>query len=356
MRYVFRGLSFLLIPILVNGIFTIMRRPRQSEKGKVYLHDFLGLLGIIATAFFLVLAIVSAFSDEPLWVLIIFFMAAALGSTMIIGFVNCRISYDEEGFVAKNFFGIKRRFTYDQVTAIKENTHERYLYMGSRRVMVDEFAIGGKEFIQLVKKKYRTMHDGKSLPKIQKTKHDIFNGNVHDAGGFLFAYILVGIVVVGLLGLSVYSAYFTSSNTSNTIKQSVSFISCKASNKEIVLISKVKQTYFIEPIDDQFDMKAIQAICDGETIVTTYSTEVTPRDEEPYFDIKAITHQGTYIVSFEETNQLHRKESTKLVIVVAGLCLIWGAVVGCSIVVGRNPKKFSKRFVRLFFKDGYIKY
>ena len=45
-----------------------------------------------------------------------------------------------------------------------------------------------------------------------------------------------------------------------------------------------------------------------------------------------------------------------LVVFVAGLCLVWGAFVVCSIIEGRNPRKFSKRFVRLFFKDGYIKY
>ena len=74
--------------------------------------------------------------------------------SLIVGFINCRISYDEDGFVSKNFLGIKRKFTYDQVTAIKENLRESYIYMGDRRVMVDQLAVGGDEFIKLVKKKY----------------------------------------------------------------------------------------------------------------------------------------------------------------------------------------------------------
>ena len=93
-------------------------------------------------------------------VVLLFF--SSLGATLIIAFANCRISYDEDGFVAKNFFGVKRKFTYDQVTAIKENMHEDYIYVGKRRVMIDEFSVGGKEFIAYVKKRYRTLHNGQA--------------------------------------------------------------------------------------------------------------------------------------------------------------------------------------------------
>ena len=356
MRHIIRGLTFMLIPILVNGILGFMRQPQKAEKGKVYLHKFLAILGTIGSAIFLIPAIITVFLDEPLWVPIIFLALASLGASLIIGFINCRISYDEEGFVAKNFLGIKRKFTYDQVTAIKENLRESYIYMGERRVMVDQLAIGRDEFIKLVKKKYRTMHDGQSLPKILKAKHDIFNGNVNDVGGFLFAYIMIGVIAVGLLIFSVYYAYFTPSTVSNTIEQSISFVSCDANDEEIVLISADKQRYVIRFINEQFTSKDIQGICDGETVVTTYSTEVTPDDAEAYYSVKAIEHNGTFLLSFEETNKLHRQEYTMLVVFAAGLCLVWGAIVVCSIIVGRNPRKFSKRFVRLFFKDGYIKY
>ena len=90
--------------------------------------------------------------------------------------------------------------------------------------MVDDLSVGGYDFINLVKKKYRTMHNGKSLPKIWKTKHDIFNGKVQDVGGFLFAYILVSVIAVGFLIFAVFSTYVPRT-TNNTIEQSVSFVS-----------------------------------------------------------------------------------------------------------------------------------
>ena len=35
--------------------------------------------------------------------------------------------------------------------------------------------------------------------------------------------------------------------------------------------------------------------------------------------------------------------------------LIWGVYVFFSVKVGQNPKKYSKRVIGLFFKDGYVK-
>ena len=59
---------------------------------------------------------------------------------------------------------------YDQYTAIKENSHEKFLYVGKKKLMVDELAIGGEGFIKHVKLKYQSIHNGQTLPKISKRK------------------------------------------------------------------------------------------------------------------------------------------------------------------------------------------
>lgn len=356
MKHVIRGLTFLLISVVVNGILRYLRENKQAEYGKVHLPKLIGVLGMGASVLFLIPTVITAFTEDSLGLSFFFFLFSMLSASLIVGYVNCRISYDEEGFVAKSFFGIKRKYTYDQVTAIKENTHESYLYVGKRRVMVDEFSIGGKEFIKLVKKKYRTMHNGESLPKIYKTKHDIFNGHVRDSGQFLAVYILLGVICLGLLIFSIVYAYFSPASANNTVKQSVSFVSCDVSNDTVILTSADRQIYKIRFIDDRFDTESIRSICDGKSIVTAYSKEMTPEDADPYYSIRAIETQGHFLLSFAETERLHRQENTMLVLFMAGMCLIWGAVVAFSIIVGRNPQKFSKRFVRLFFKDGYIRY
>ena len=42
-----------------------------------------------------------------------------------------------------------------------------------------------------------------------------------------------------------------------------------------------------------------------------------------------------------------------IAIVIDVICALYIAM---TIIVGRNPQKFGKRFVRLFFKEGYLRY
>ncbi len=354
--HIIRILTYLLIPIIFNGFLKLCKQSKQTEKGKVHLPRLFVLIGTIGSALFLIPALITMYIGESIWIPVIFLLLTALGASLIIGYVNCRISYDEDGFVSKNFLGIKRKFTYDQVTAIKEDIHESFVYMGKRRVMVDRLMIGGNEFIYFVRKKYRALHNGQNLPKIHKSKYDIFNGHVNGVGGIIFAYTLVAVLLVGLLAFSVCYAYFSPSTTDNTIQHTVSFISCNQKDDEIILTSADNQIYKIRFIIEPFDAKSIQALCDGKKVVTTYSDEVTPDDEKDYYSIKAILYNDEYLLTFEQTDEWHTQEYKWLVVFVAAMVLVWGIYVAFSIVVGRNPRKFSKRVIRIFFQDGYINY
>lgn len=355
MEFIIRALTFALIPIIVNGVFVFLRQPKTAEKGKVHLPKFFAILGTITSTIFLIPTIITAFSDEDIWVPIVFLVFSLLGATLIIAFMNCRISYDEDSFVAKTFFGIKRKVSYDQVTAIKENMHETYIYIGKRRVMVDEYSRGGKEFINFVKKKYRTFHNGESLPRIPKSKNDIFNGNVNDVAGFLAAYIIILVVLIGMIILlSCYT--FIPSSVNNTLEQTVIFNTCDIEKDEIVLTTTDNQIFKITFDSEQVNIQEIKTICTGKSKVTTYSKEVTPDDEDDYYSVKAIKYNDNYILSFEETNKLHIQGSLPVIGLFLFMLLVWVAFIVTSVIVGRNPKKFSKRVVRLFFKDGYINY
>ena len=356
MKHIIRGLSFLIIPIIVSGVLSFLRQPKKAEKGKVYLPNFFVIFGLISSTVFLIPTIITAFLDEPIWVPIIFFVISLLCACLIIAFVNCRVSYNKDGFVAKNFFGVKRKFTYDQVTAIKENIHEKYIYVGNRRVMIDEFSVGGMEFIAYVRKRYHTIHNGQALPKIQKNKHDIFNGNVEDAFGIILSYIVVSVLIVAFAIFLVWYIYFTPGTVANTVAQQVSFTSCLIEDNEIVLTSSDNKLYKIRFIGDGFDSDKIKSICDDKKVVTTYSTEVTPEDEDDYYFIKAIHNGDVYLLSFDETNRWHQEEYRSLLFFPIIFAIVWVAYIVGSIIVGRNPKKFSKKVVKLFFKDGYVKY
>jgi hypothetical protein len=349
-------MSLLEIVIIICGVIFYLRHSKQEKRGKVFLPPFFAILGAISTTIFLIPATITAFADGGVWISFVFHIMSMLGASLIVGFVNCRISYDEEGFIAKNFLGIKRKFTFDQVTAISEDKSEKYVYLGRQKVMVDALAMGGKDFIKQVKIRYTATHHGKMVPRINKGKNDLFNGNIKNASHPLFAYILLSVILTGLLVFAVVATYFAPNSPDTTTQSLVSFHSCYVTEDEVFLNATDGQIYKIRFIDEKFSLGAIQAICDGEKVVQVYAQRINPDHKEPFYSVKAIVYNDNYVLSFEETSRLHSQEYQLLVIFVAIFCALYGVWVAGSIIVGRNPKKYKKWFVRLFFKDEYVKY
>ncbi len=117
-------------------------------------------IGLGSTLVFFDPAVFVFISGKAVWTSVGFLVLALWGVSIIVAFINCRIYYGDEGFVAKKFLGIKRMVSYSQVTAIRENSHEAYIYIGKTRIMVDGFAIGRQQFIKYVKKKYKANNNG----------------------------------------------------------------------------------------------------------------------------------------------------------------------------------------------------
>ena len=354
MEYVIRGLTFALIPIIVSGVLAFLRRPKKAEKGKVCLPIALTIVGVICSAFFLIPTLICAFSDEPIWVSIVFLLFSMLSASLIVAYINCRISYDEDGFTAKNFFGIKRRFTYDQITGIKENIHETYLYMGKRRIMIDEFGIGGMEFIWFANQKYRKLHHNRLIPKIQNTK-DIFNGNIASAGEMLFAFILIGVLGIGIF-IFIICVVFLPSTKNNTVERQTVFQSYTKKDRDWIMESTDGQMYKIKFTDSEFDADLVPSLCDEKTVYTTYSKKMEPDHGENYYDIKAIMADGNYVLTFEETARMNAREYWPLIpfvglIITLPACLF----IIFGIKVGRNPTRYSPKTVKFFFKPEYVK-
>ena len=350
MEYVIRILTFALIPLIVSGVLALLRRPKKTEKGKVCLPIALAIVGVICSAAFLIPTFICAFSDESKETAPVFLVLSMLCASLIVAYINCRISYDEDGFTAKNFFGIKRRFSYDQITGIKENMHESYLYMGKRRIMIDEFATGGMEFIWLANKKYRKLYR-KPIP--EKITKDIFNGNIESPGEFLFVFILVGAVCIGI---SIFTCcfIFESNTESTTINRQAVFQSFRMEDDTLILQASDGEIYKISHAD-KLQTEKITSVCDGKTEVTVYGKQYKLDEGITDYAVKAIANRDIYLLSFRETNRLERLEALPVFLILLVINSIWGIFVAGAIIVGRNPTKYSPHIVKIFFKPEYVK-
>ncbi len=354
MRIIIQVLSYMLIAVVIERILGNGGKPEKAENGNVKMRKAIGIIGGIGFFFFIALTVITASLAQPIAVPILFIVFALVSAALVIAYVNCRISYDEEGFVIKNFFGIKKSYTYSQVTSVRETKHDKYIDIGKRSVTLETVYVGTDEFIAVVKQKYSLLHGGQSIPQRKKAKYDLFDGNVVNAEQHLAVYIVVSVVMIGILIFGVLYTFFWPKTADNTIKHTVCFISCDVREDEVVLTSVDGQIYAIRFIDEQFDAKKFAALCDGKTPVTTYSVKVNPDDKEDYYAVMAIECSGTYLLTFEESNRLHTQEYWPLILIAAGLCLLWGAYVAGAVKVGRNPQKYSKRVRKFFFEEGEI--
>lgn len=351
MSYLLYGLLLAAVPIIVNGILAFLHQPQRVEKGSVMLPKFIGILGLVSAVFFSVLTVVSLIFKDSIFASVVFAFFVFLGSSLILAFLNCKISYDEKGFVARNLFGIKREFTYEQITDIHEDMFENHIILGKRKVKVYAFAIGGMSFTKYAKKRYCALHNGKHPPEIRR---DIFNGNVRDATGFVVVGLAVWISMIAVILLLICTSQDGVLTADNTAEQQIVFISFAAEHGEITLTSSEGFPYKIDT-GKNFDGEKLRSICDGNTPVTVYSKKITPTDAEPYYFVGAIFCKDRVLWSFAEINRRHAENMRLALLLIGFLTVLWTVIMIMTVIVGRNPKKFGKKIVRLFFKDGYIR-
>ena len=343
-------MRYFLMNFLIQLMNQKLRKKASTEQSSNYVHlpAFLAILGLIGFLLCTVPAVIILCSDGDWATALLLFLGSLLGTSLIMAYFHCRIRYDEDGFHARNFLGIKRYYTYGDVTGLRENPHETFIYMGKHHIMVDEYSIGGKEFIIHIKKKYSALHNRQMVPRI-KSKSDLFNGNVPGSGTVLFGFILVTLLFLALIAWLCFSI-LTPNNAENTESRTVCFDSYTLSEDEVGFYAVDGNYYAIRFIDEQFDPTAALSICDGETPVTVYIEEVTPDYEDPYYDLKAIVADDSYLLHFEETDKFHHKEYWLLILFFAIILLLWFAFMIAFTVVMRNPQKFSKRTVQFFSK------
>ncbi len=355
MEYVIKILTFALIPIVVSGVLAFLRRPKKAEAGKVFMPKFFIIFGSIGTCIFLIPTFICLFSEDSIWLSAFWLLFSMLPASLIVAYINCRISYDEDGFTAQNFFGIKRRFTYDQITARKYRMQNTVFYLGKRKIVIYDYAVGRFEFHLFVKKKYRRIYK-KAIP--EKVNKDIFNGNLHSPLGFVLLDIVIGILGIGFLISIVCWVHFSQPDSpNNTTERQVVFQTCQKKGGDWILKATDGKIYKIEDAYTSLDAGSISSLCDGRTLLTTYSNEVSRsrHNKQFYYSVKAIVRDGEYVLTFDQTHQFFKQGAVPLILLLLTLNLMLAASFAGCVIVGRNPSKYDKKFIRLLFRSGWVK-
>lgn len=347
-----RGLTILFIPLIVKGIIEWNRnRGEELQEGIVKLPKNFLIVGSAGVIFFGALTMISTFIIPDIWASISFFFFSLFGSFFIIAWLQSEIIYDEKGVSKKNIFGVKRIYSYSDITNLREGKDSR-IYFGKHSIFIDESNIGGSRFIDFAKLQYASLHAGSDIPKAPKSWLDPFNGHVSDFSVFVFFYVLVYILTIGIFIL-IFVSQMMPLARDNLVFINTSFSEYRIEESELILESSESGlTYKMSSYDKYVENTSILfSECNGKTFFDVYSIKYNDEEGNPYYLVMSLEdHKGNVFLSIENSNKQRWNEWWGIQIFLGSFVLLWTIYVTSSICVGRNPEKFSKETVQMFFK------
>lgn len=344
-----------LTQVIIRLLDKEMHKPRKGKEGVVYLSPVLLGVGILCTALFCIPGvIIPVVTGEWTGEYFFFLLFAALSSSLIIGYINCRIWYNADGFTVKYFLGYSRHFSYSEIESIQGWQRDVKLKVRGCTVRVDEVAVGKWEFLDVARKQYRIANGGKAIPKVEKSKWDIFNGHVDNPGEFVFAYLLLLLFMPGAVLVCFLVTEPTPVEDLTFVVDGVTWTAVAEDDRtDLVLYAGDMEMEVWGYQHTLSDWKGFVDACKtGKKFAIGYRTVTNDEKEITGYSVEYIEDSTGKVWITPEDARNHRFWEVTWMFGI--MELIWIAFCGASIYIGRNPHKFSKKTIGLFFKDGYV--
>ena len=309
--------------------------------------------GSVAAAFFAGITIAHSFDDDFHWA-----YAAGYGIFVLLGLaleiapLTVKITYDSTGFTSRNFFGVSRTFSWRDVTEISSVRKDTVIYLGNKRVRVDDMSDGVGEFVDYLRKQYRTLNGGLAVPARGKNKRTIYKGNVRNPILMTTLFLVPTLVLDGFfIGLLVTDPTVGRDELTSV---TASFARTKEEEEDLILYAGAGEDavrYKISEYEEYtFNTDAmIQAVEAGEEFAVSYS------ECDGYSDIYEMRGMdGTAYVTLDSANEHVRLRKRSNVFLMGLLCGAFTIFFAVMILAARHPERFGRRFMRLTWGDQFV--
>lgn len=334
---------------VILGITCIITRGKRKDWDKrkiVHLPFWLALVGIICGGILSIPTVVCALDND--W-MFLFFGIVVLGcDCMMTAYLNCVIWYDDNGFLARNFLGVKRECSYADVEGIRSG-RDRRIYFQGHWIMIDEISHGAEEFIDALDRGHKRL-TGKwvNASTSYKRKWDPMNGHLDYPWAYLTLWGVMGLFCLSL-PVMIFVSMTSETDPSEIVEHKVQFQSYKVEEGSLLLYVDGEE----EPFEIGFyrhygeALPVPEELCDGDW----YFVGV----EANRYYVKSLTGEtGAQYITLESERQTYR-ESQKGAVWFLCIAAPLGAVFSFfGIAVARNPERYSDRVRRMYYKDGYL--
>lgn len=288
--------------------------------------------------------------DTPSGVWYIFEVTVLACIAMMLAYCNETVTYDESEFETRNLFGIKRSYSYGEITGILRRGDDTILRCGRRRIRLDTMSSGGNKLVAYADKAYFKRHK-KYIP-VYKPKRDPMNGNLDTPWLYLFISVFTLIVSIGMIILPGFILRpADDSIPSDAVEVRTTFSSYNRVKKEsgtiLLYAPGVEKPFAISWLSGyEVSIPDPEMLCGGD-----YFHIVADEARNQYYICAISNDDNSRILSSYDYNTAYR--NTQLVPCIC-LMIMGGVIAAVSVfmvLVGRHPERYPGWFRSLFYKD-----
>lgn len=151
------SIELIITLVIINIAFLLIEykniKTKKNVGNVVKMPTWTFVMALISSSLFLV-AIYNNINDTIFLVMLIFF--ELLGVFIIMGYFNCKIFYNENTFIYKNFIGKKYEYTYDQIISCVYKNNTIHINTNNKKITISlAIADGATEFYKFVQDKIK---------------------------------------------------------------------------------------------------------------------------------------------------------------------------------------------------------
>lgn len=337
------------------SLLCLCRRPLPRQPGEILRFTQPRSLAILCLVLHGVMAfftVASAWAGVA-WVAAMF--AAFQGLTAVLVTETCHRAFiiTETGFTVRTFFGRVHEVALADVEFAFGHRDGMSCFVTAQRRYHLAFIQPVNAAISQVLQRGRRQA---GLPEIaiRRASLDPFDGHVPDWPGMLAAYAIVTAMCLVMLGVCV-AAVIRPIPMEKTEERVVAFRTWSDWRDDDLRFTGADGEAYVVSTGVE-NMAPVRDACGTGAAFTVLVRYVQPNRGDAYWRVYALHGaDGTAYLPLEEA-AAHERQTWGMVIVIwIVMSLVWAGYVLRSIQVGRHPERYSRRTIRRYFKDGYVR-
>ncbi|MCM1228447.1 MAG: hypothetical protein NC320_13690 [Clostridium sp.] len=321
----------------------------KKQCGTVKIHLFVPLIGAIATLLFGFILIMTLYSKAGIGLCIILIFLFLMSLFMLLT-INQKIEYTPMGFTYRDMFRITHKYNYLQIRKIRYGK-DVTIHIKHRIILIDSMAYNGKKFARIA------MQYSKKAVIITDSQSKLFNGKIKSPGEFIFVYILIGALPIGM---AVWGLFESKNIQMDDLKEYSGVISDyhfdkvgENNDRMAIKLNGFDKTFVTWEIDDNApEYETFQKDAEDNSTFQVYYRKKTVNSDET-ISIYQLTCGDMVYVSLADINKDNREAGNAILILSAIIFICWCIYVAISTYVMCNAEKYPK-LIKLFVKPRYI--